>query len=226
MRKPRSDIPSQNVTARSRRGETGWDGHASMPRVWNGKPPGGAGTEWPCGHTIPPQRPSRPPIGRGSGRPPRIGRPRVCDDPAGASDASAGGPVLGAVRADRRVQPGPGQAAPGPGGPPSRAPGRHERPLLRGGRSARAPASAGAPAPGARQGHQGSRGGIPRTPARTVLRRLRLCPHPRPRWGDCAGDMTCTTGGRRQPLHKRSQVRTCVALATFTMQGAMMAHRV
>ena len=80
----------------------------------------------------------------------------VCGDRAGAPDTGAGGSVLGAVRADRRVEPGPRHAAPGPGGPPFRAPGRCERPLLRGGRRARAPASPGAPAPGAHQGHQAS----------------------------------------------------------------------
>ena len=78
MTKPWSDIPSQNVTARSRRSETGWDDHASMPRVSSGKRPGGAGTGWPCGPTIPPPLPSKPPIGRGNGRPPRNSAAREC----------------------------------------------------------------------------------------------------------------------------------------------------
>ena len=156
MTKPWNDIASHNVTHQSGRVETVWDGHASMRQVWSGKPPGGAGRGWPCGRTIPLQPPNKRPIGHGSSRRPGPGRPGVCGDPAGAPHAGTGGSVLGAVRADRRVEPGRGHAAPGSGGPPSRAPGRCERSLLWGGRGARAPASAGAPAPGARQGHQGS----------------------------------------------------------------------
>jgi hypothetical protein len=83
---------------------------------------------------------------------PGPGRTGVCHNPAGAPHASTGGSVLGAVRTDRRVQPGRGHATPGPGRPLLRARSRRERPLLWGGRSARAPASADAPAPGARQG--------------------------------------------------------------------------
>ena len=32
---------------------TAWDDHASMQRVWSGKPPGGAGTGWRCGPHYP-----------------------------------------------------------------------------------------------------------------------------------------------------------------------------
>jgi hypothetical protein len=95
------------------------------------------------------------------------GRPRVYSDPAGAPHASTGGSVLGAVRTDRRVQPGRGHATPGPGRPLLRARSRRERPLLWGGRGARAPASAGAPTPGARQGYaRSSRGRAERSKRR------------------------------------------------------------
>jgi hypothetical protein len=48
-----------------------WGVHASLRPVSSGKPPGGAGTGWPCGHTTPPPPPSKRPIGRGS----RLPRP-------------------------------------------------------------------------------------------------------------------------------------------------------
>ena len=50
---PRHDITSQNVTCGSERSAIPWDGHASMPRVWSGKRPGGAGTGWRCGPHYP-----------------------------------------------------------------------------------------------------------------------------------------------------------------------------
>ncbi|HEY5866391.1 MAG TPA: hypothetical protein VI542_12730 [Candidatus Tectomicrobia bacterium] len=70
----------------------------------------------------------------------------------------------------------PDHAAPGLGGPPSRAPGRCERPLLRGGCGARAPASAGAPAPGARQASQRSPRG--RTERRGTRQSTGVCAYP------------------------------------------------
>ena len=53
--------------------------------------------------------------------------PGVCHNPAGTSDASTGGSVLGAVRVSDDVEPGCGHATASPGGPPPRAPGRRER---------------------------------------------------------------------------------------------------
>ena len=63
---------------------------------------------------------------------PGPGRLRVCGDPAGAPDAGAGGSVLGAARAHRRLEPGRGHATPWLGGPSLRSRDRCERPAFTG----------------------------------------------------------------------------------------------
>ena len=120
---------------------------------------------------------------------PGSGRLRVCGDPAGppnagASRVSAGSGTRASMTgaATRTCRTWPRRAA-------SRAPGRCERPLVRGGRRARAPASPGAPAPGARQGHRGSTHGRAAHSARR--QRTGVCAHPPTRTvrGSCERDV-------------------------------------
>ena len=91
-----------------RNGVSWWDDHASLRPVLSAKRPG----DMPA-LCLRRRQASRLSGGEAAGGP-GPSRPGVCGDPAGASDAGAGGSMLGAVRDHRRVQPGPGPCRAGP----------------------------------------------------------------------------------------------------------------